>query len=126
MDKITNDTREIVAEIRRQAKAEGLSDDIIDKMLPLDKTTEKVKFISDMLKNGMTAALNTNSFDQFSMSIGDSLYKHVKEAMVQAFVDSNKFQELFKKYTNSDELNRQIAEVKTELKKLSTLCNEIF
>lgn len=75
----SNDMQDIIKELREQAKNQGLSTELIDQMLPLDKISDKVNKISTMLANAMNLAIDTNSFNQFSMSIGDSLYKTVKE-----------------------------------------------
>lgn len=113
MDKINNDIKGVVEEIRRQAKLEGISDDLIDKMLPLDKATDKVKDISNMLKDGMYAAIESNSFDQFTMSIGASLYKMTKEGLIKAFVETEQFKKLYDGYINTEEYQKELSNVTT-------------
>lgn len=105
---VSDDMRSIIENLRSQAKSEGMSQELIDQMLPLDKVNEKIKFISDSLKNAMHLALDTNSFTQFNMSLGQSLYNHVKENLIKAFIDSNKFQELYKQYIETPEFNKQL------------------
>lgn len=113
ISKVSTDMQNIIKELRKQAKEEGLSEDIIDKILPLGKVADKVKNISEMIKNALTVAIDTNSFDQFSMSLGDSLYKSVKESIIKAFVETTKFQELYKKYMDTEEYDKEIQKAKT-------------
>lgn len=113
IDKTASDMRAVVQELRNQAKSQGLSDEIIDQMLPLDKVTGKAQEIANALKNAMTSALNTNSFEQFSMTLGDSLYTIVRDNLVQAFADSAKYKELFEKYTKTAEYEAELSKVST-------------
>ncbi|AKC95482.1 hypothetical protein VC03_02900 [Sneathia vaginalis] len=113
ISKVSTDMQNIIKELRRQAKEEGLSEEVIDKILPLGKIADKVKSISEMIKNALTVAIDTNSFDQFSMSLGDSLYKSVKESIIKAFVETTKFQELYKRYMDTEEYDKEIQKAKT-------------
>lgn len=113
MEKVSNELKDVVKKLREQAKAQGISDEIIDQMLPLDKIGEKVKAISEMLKNALMVAIDTNSFEQFSMTLGDSLYKHIKESVIKAFVETTKFQELYKRYMNTEEYDKEIQKANT-------------
>lgn len=113
ISKVSTDMQNIIKELRRQAKEEGLSEEVIDKILPLGKIADKVKNISEMIKNALTVAIDTNSFDQFSMSLGDSLYKSVKESIIKAFVETTKFQELYKRYMDTEEYDKEIQKAKT-------------
>lgn len=109
----SNDMQDIIKELREQAKNQGLSTELIDQMLPLDKISDKVNKISTMLANAMNLAIDTNSFNQFSMSIGDSLYKTVKENLIKAFSESAKFKELYEKFINTEGYNSAFNEAKT-------------
>lgn len=113
ISKVSTDMQNIIKELRRQAKEEGLSEEVVDKILPLGKIADKVKNISEMIKNALTVAIDTNSFDQFSMSLGDSLYKSVKESIIKAFVETTKFQELYKRYMDTEEYDKEIQKAKT-------------
>lgn len=61
----------------------------------------------------MSLALDMSSFDQFTMSLGDSIYKHVKEAMLQAFVESAKFKELYQDYINTEEYRQAVEQAES-------------
>lgn len=113
LSNVSDDMKDIIQELRNQAKAQGLSDEVINQMLPLDKVNEKVKAISEALKNAMHLALDTSSFNQFNMSLGQSLYNQVKENLIKAFIDSNKFQQLYKQYIDTPEFNKQLNNTKS-------------
>lgn len=113
LNKVSNDMRDIIVELRKQAKEEGLSEEVINQILPLDKISNEVQKVTDMLKSAMLTALDTNSFNQFTMSLGQSLYNTVKESLIKAFVESSKFQELYKKYMNTDDYEKEIKKAET-------------
>ena len=113
LNKVSNDMRNIIVELRKQAKEEGLSEEVINQILPLDKISNEVQKVTDMLKSAMLTALDTNSFNQFTMSLGQSLYNTVKESLIKAFVESSKFQELYKKYMNTDDYEKEIKKAET-------------
>lgn len=125
ISKVSTDMQNIIKELRRQAKEEGLSEEVIDKILPIGKIADKVKNISEMIKNALTVAIDTNSFDQFSMSLGDSLYKSVKESIIKAFVETTKFQELYKKYMNTEEYDKEIQKAKTMREAYDTIQKQL-
>lgn len=125
ISKVSTDMQNIIKELRRQAKEEGLSEEVIDKILPLGKVADKVKNISEMIKNALTVAIDTNSFDQFSMSLGDSLYKSVKESIIKAFVETTKFQELYKKYMDTEEYDKEIQKAKTMREAYDTIQKQL-
>lgn len=125
ISKVSTDMQNIIKELRKQAKEEGLSEDVIDNILPLGKVADKVKNISEMIKNALTVAIDTNSFDQFSMSLGDSLYKSVKESIIKAFVETTKFQELYKKYMDTEEYDKEIQKAKTMREAYDTIQKQL-
>lgn len=125
ISKVSTDMQNIIKELRKQAKEEGLSEEVIDKILPLGKVADKVKSISEMIKNALTVAIDTNSFDQFSMSLGDSLYKSVKESIIKAFVETTKFQELYKKYMDTEEYDKEIQKAKTMREAYDTIQKQL-
>ena len=125
ISKVSTDMQNIIKELRRQAKEEGLSEEVIDKILPLGKIADKVKNISEMIKNALTVAIDTNSFDQFSMSLGDSLYKSVKESIIKAFVETTKFQELYKRYMDTEEYDKEIQKAKTMREAYDTIQKQL-
>jgi hypothetical protein len=95
---IENDMKYIIDTLKNQAKASGLSDEIINTMFPDEKINEKTEKIKNALENSIRKALETNSFEQFSMSLGDSIYNNVKDSLVKAFYESQSFQTLADKY----------------------------
>lgn len=113
ISKVSTDMQNIIKELRKQAKEEGLSEEVINQILPLDKISNEVQKVTSMLKTAMLTALDTNSFNQFTMSLGQSLYNTVKESLIKAFVESSKFQELYKKYMNTDDYEKEIKKAET-------------
>lgn len=108
-ENLKNDVREIVETLRKQAKEQGISDSIIDKMLPLEELEDKFKEITSALNKAMKLALDTNSFNQFTMSLGDSLYNSVKESLIKAFSESETYKGLLEKYVNTDEYKAKLS-----------------
>lgn len=109
ISKINNEVLEVVKKLREQALEQGIDKSLIDKMLPLEEARKRALDISSVMRTAMTASLEANSFNQFSMSLGDSLYKHVKESLIQAFTDSEKYRELIKKYVITKDFDSDIA-----------------
>lgn len=108
VENINNDIKDVVYMLREQAKLQGLSEEYINMMFPLNDIKEKIFDVKTALSNAMTAAINTNSFIQFSMSLGDSIYSSVKNALIQAFVESDTYKNLFDKYFNTEEYRQEL------------------
>ena len=102
-ESLGNDMKGIIDTLKQQAKSSGLSDEIINAMFPDEKINEKTDQIKNALENSIRKALETNSFEQFSMSLGDSIYNNVKDSLVKAFYESQSFQSLADKYFLTDE-----------------------
>ena len=56
----------------------------------------------------MRDALDTNSFSQFSMSLGDSIYNSVKDGLIEAFYESNTFKALAEKYFLNEDYTKAL------------------
>ena len=95
---IQNDMKEVLEILKSQAKGAGLSDEVINAMFPDAAIEEKTSDIKNALEKAMRDALDTNSFSQFSMSLGDSIYNSVKDGLIEAFYESNTFKALAEKY----------------------------
>lgn len=105
----------IVDTIREKAQQAGLSDDIIDLMLPSTETSKKAQEIASTVRNALSNAMNTalkvgNDFTDFSKSIGESIYNNAKQALIKAFSET----EIYKKYfeVNQEEINALLEGVK--------------
>ncbi|WP_064610306.1 hypothetical protein [Streptobacillus moniliformis] len=112
-DSLNNDVRDLVQFIREQAKKQGIDDSLIDKMLPLNEMNEKSKELGQALSKAMKTALDTNSFNQFSMSLGDSIYNSVKESLIKAFAESDTYKKIIEKYLNTEEYKQQLSKAQT-------------
>ena len=124
-EKVSTDMRDIIQELRRQAKMQGISDEMIDQMLPLDKITNKAQELSDILKQAMTVAIDTNSFEQFNMSIGDGIYKSAKDALIKSFSESSVYQNLIKKYMNTEDMEQKLSGASTLKEAYETIKKEL-
>ena len=124
-EKVSTDMRDIIQELRRQAKMQGISDEMIDQMLPLDKITNKAQELSDILKQAMTVAIDTNSFEQFNMSIGDGIYKSAKDALIKSFSESSVYQNLIKKYMNTEDMDQKLSGASTLKEAYETIKKEL-
>lgn len=125
MEKASNSIRDVVTELREQARAAGISEDVINKMLPLDEVLNHASKISSMLSQAMEAALSTDSFEQFSMSIGDSLYKVVKDNLIKAFSESAKFKKLYEDYIDNEAYKKELDKAKTIKEAYSIIQNNL-
>ncbi|CAM3398742.1 hypothetical protein [Pseudostreptobacillus hongkongensis] len=124
-EKVSSDMRDIIQELRKQAKMQGISDEMIDQMLPLDKITNKAQELSDILKQAMTVAIDTNSFEQFNMSIGDGIYKSAKDALIKSFSESSVYQNLIKKYMNTEDMDQKLSGASTLKEAYETIKKEL-
>ncbi|WP_064610385.1 hypothetical protein [Streptobacillus moniliformis] len=115
IDNTANKMNDVILQLRKQAKSEGISESLIDEMLPLSKINEKTKQLTEMLRNSLTLALDTSSLDKFSMSFGDSLYKNMKEKLIKAVVESTNFQNLYSKYLKTENIEAELSKLGNDL-----------
>lgn len=108
VDHIHGAMKTMVENLRRQARDAGLSEEMINTMFPDSKLQEKINKIQNALKTAMERALDTNSYNQFTMSLGDSIYQNVKEGLVTAFTESAKYKQLMEKYFIDNDYKRLI------------------
>ncbi len=107
-ENIKNDMNEVLNILKSQAKGAGLSDDVINAMFPDSAIDDKASDIKNALEKAMRDALDTNSFSQFSMSLGDSIYSSVKDGLIEAFYESNTFKALAEKYFLNDDYTKAL------------------
>ena len=107
-ENIKNDMNEVLNILKSQAKGAGLSDDVINAMFPDSAIEDKASDIKNALEKAMRDALDTNSFSQFSMSLGDSIYNSVKDGLIEAFYESNTFKALAEKYFLNDDYTKAL------------------
>ena len=85
-------TMEDYWDIMRQTLVDsGLSKEVIDALLP--KSDAAIEW-ANRLVTAMNSALDNSTFDSFSTSLGESLYNTVKDSLIQAFADSQAYQNL--------------------------------
>lgn len=113
LEEVNNDIKEVVKILREQALSSGLSIDIVDKMFPMNDIKEKITDISNMLEQAMSVAIDLNSFDQFSMSLGDSIHKAVRNNLIKSFAESKAFKSIYEKFLSTKEYEKELNESKT-------------
>ncbi|TDX46586.1 hypothetical protein C7959_1391, partial [Orenia marismortui] len=118
----------IIDIIREQAKNSGLSDEIIDTMLPETEMSQKAKEIaskvSNALSNAMSTALETgNSYLDFTKSMGESIYNNTKSALINAFAESETYKQMFSKWfeVDSESIDNMLAGIKDPEKAMEVL-----
>jgi Sec-independent protein translocase protein TatA len=102
----------IAEQFREQAQNAGLTKEEIDGLLEqmglLSQEAEQVAAYMDELKNSlksaMSAAMESGDLIDFSKTLGESIYENAKEGLIQAFMESEVYQEMFKKWFDSSEL----------------------
>ncbi|MCK8824736.1 phage tail tape measure protein [Fuchsiella alkaliacetigena] len=89
----------IVDVIRQQARDAGISEEMIDQMLPMTEAEERAREIANTVSNelgsAMRDALDTGDYLDFTQSMGESIYQNAKDGLIDAFVESETYQKLF-------------------------------
>lgn len=65
VERVNNDIKDVVQELRTQAKAQGLSEEYVNMMFPVEDIQKEISKVQDMLQTAMRVALDTSSFNQF-------------------------------------------------------------
>lgn len=98
----------LVDDLRKQLEAMGISDKIINSMLPATALSEKVTEIKGMISSAMSTALTDNDFNSFEKSLGQSIYNSVKDSLVKAFAESEAYKKYIDKYFNTADFEKQL------------------
>lgn len=64
--------------------------------------------IRDAMGNAMSAAIDTNSITEFNEALGQSIYDHVKDALIQAFTESELYKQYIDKWVVTDAVKDQL------------------
>ena len=102
--------------MREQAKEAGLSDDIIDKMLPKTEASKKAKELANKIEGAVSGALKS-AFDEMgnfnyldmTQSLGQSVYDSVKQSMIDAFKDSEVYKQKLQEFFQEDQFQENIS-----------------
>jgi TP901 family phage tail tape measure protein len=117
----------IVDIIREKAKEAGLSEEIIDLMLPATEASKKAQEIANSIKNSlsnaMSAALDSGSVLDFIASMGESIYNNAKEALINAFMESKVYQDMFSKWFETDSIEFT-GNIDTDLENMTSLLDD--
>ena len=92
----------IIDIIRQKAREAGLSDEIINRMIPETEMSKKAEEFANKVKNSlsgaMSEALNEGDLLTFKQTLGKSIYESAKEGLVNAFMESQVYQQMFEKW----------------------------
>lgn len=113
MDDISGINDIIIEQFTKQAKAAGLTDEEIKKLLEsmglltteAQQAKESLQATSNALKNAMYAALESESITDFSQAMGKSIYESARDGLIQAFMESEVYQEMFSKWFEGQDIN---------------------
>ncbi len=81
------------ADLKQQMIDAGIGKDIINAIFP--STIKYVEEIKDALSSAMAEALDTGEYVDFTKTMGESIYENAKEGLIQAFMESKVYQEMF-------------------------------
>jgi hypothetical protein len=113
MENISSINDLIAEQFREQAKAAGLSEEKINKLLETmglvsdesRKLKERLDSIKNALSNALSSALDSGSFRDFSKSMGKSIYENTKQGLIDAFMESKVYQEMFETWFEESDIS---------------------
>jgi hypothetical protein len=113
--------------VRERAKEAGIGQEIIDTMLPATEASKKAQEIANSVKNSlsnaMSAALDSGSVLDFTASMGESIYNNAKEALINAFMESKVYQDMFSKWFETDSIEFT-GNIDTDLENMTSLLDD--
>ncbi|AZR72535.1 phage tail tape measure protein [Anoxybacter fermentans] len=93
---------ELINKYKEALREAGIDEEIIDQLFPMteaeQKAEELAQTVSGALRNALAEALEAGNIRDFSSAMGEAIYTHVKDALIQAFMQSEVYQEMFKKW----------------------------
>lgn len=98
----------LIQQFREAVEAAGLTAEEIDEMLNnlglVDEEAQRVaENLQSALQSAMSTALDTDNLTDFRQSLGEAIYNSAKEGLIQAFMESEVYQEMFESwFENSD------------------------
>ncbi|MGL4976994.1 MAG: phage tail tape measure protein [Cetobacterium sp.] len=112
---IETNFQEVVNDLRKQLKAAGIKDEIINSFLPspgedeVQKRIDAIKAtIQNNLSGAMSQALIDNDFTSFEKSMGQSIYNSVKDSLIKAFADSEAYKKYVDKYFDYEAFEKEL------------------
>lgn len=112
---INSNFQVIIDDLRKQLKAAGISDKIIDSFLPISEAQQRVNELKDMVNNGlsqaMSQALSDNDFNSFEKTLGQSIYNSVKDSLIKAFLESETYKKYIDKYFDFEAFEKELGNI---------------
>lgn len=103
----------IIEQFTDQAKAADMTKEEIDNLLEkmglvsneAKKITQQMQQVQSALGDAMDAALESDDLFDFRTSLGESIYESAKDGLIQAFMESEVYQEMFSKWFDGQDIN---------------------
>jgi len=103
----------IIEQFTDQAKAAGMTEEEIDNLLEKmgllssesKEITQQMQEVKNALSDAMNAALESEDLFDFRTALGESIYESAKDGLIQAFMESEVYQEMFSKWFDGQDIN---------------------
>ena len=103
----------IIEQFTDQAKAAGMTEEEIDNLLEKmgllndesKEITQQMQEVKNALSDAMDAALESEDLFDFRTALGESIYESAKDGLIQAFMESEVYQEMFSKWFDGQDIN---------------------
>jgi len=103
----------IIEQFTDQAKAAGMTEEEIDNLLEKmgllsnesKEITQQMQQVQNALSDAMDAALESEDLFDFKTALGESIYESAKDGLIQAFMESEVYQEMFSKWFDGQDIN---------------------
>jgi hypothetical protein len=104
---------ELVNKFKAQAQAMGLTKEETIEALKnmglmgdeVEKMKEELQDVKNALNKAMSAAIENESFLEFSKTMGQAIYDNAKEGLIKAFMESQVYQEMFSSLFECQDIN---------------------
>jgi len=113
MEDMENINDIIIEQFTDQAKAAGMTEEEIDNLLEKmgllssesKEITQQMQEVKNALSDAMNAALESEDLFDFRTALGESIYESAKDGLIQAFMESEVYQEMFSKWFDGQDIN---------------------
>ncbi|MGL5122552.1 MAG: phage tail tape measure protein [Fusobacteriaceae bacterium] len=107
-DKLQKEMQEKIKEIKKYLLDMGLDLEFVESMFGEKEYKEKINKLVEYLSNAMNDALSSDNFNDFSKSLGRSLYENVKDGLINAFAETELYKGMIDKFMITDEFKLNI------------------
>ncbi|MCG8514564.1 MAG: phage tail tape measure protein [Halanaerobiales bacterium] len=101
-EKLGKDLEEFTGQLKQQLIDAGIGEEIIYAIFPPDILTQQVM---EALRNAMSTAMDSGNILDFTKALGQSIYENAKQSLINAFMESAVYQEMFKRWFDVSGIN---------------------